>query len=290
MNAEWTAIELAGGWRARVRSAGLEPQPTLAQWRAFCERLVTEPAAMPAVVPLKISASVEVFRTHVDTDRGRLEVVCKSARGGGVFQRLRRRWFGPRERRAVDRARRLAELGVATARPLALLERGGDPGWLISEYVPDLLDLERIALLLTGLSPRQGWRVRRSLTAALTDLLMRLDRGGLRHRDFKAGNLLAASAEVLAPTGAVRLWLLDLDGLHAGRGPLLRELVRLAASLAPVASLTRTDRLRLLRDYLRARGEPPQRVRTLFVALDAAVRRYREAAAARHRGRIDDAD
>ncbi len=281
-----TTLSLADGWRVTLFPCDVEPAPTPDEWRRFLGQLARSGPDLPGATPLKVSASVEVFRVPVPAAGGALGVVCKSARGRGLLQRLRRRLVGSRERRAARRALRLLELGIPTARPLALLERGGEPAWLVSEFVPDLLDFEQLALRLHGASARDRWRLKRRLTAALLELLVRLDGAGLRHRDFKAGNLLVRGGDLEDEQTVPQVWLLDLDGLHAGRGPLLRELTRLAASLDPVPVLTRTDRYRVLRSYLRTRGEA-RRARGLFIALDAAIRRYRASAAARHSGRLD---
>lgn len=284
--AEATTLMLPAGWRATLYPSHIRPTPTPDDWCQFLDQLRQRGPDLSGATPLKVSTSVEVFRARVPAPAGVLDVVCKSARGRSLFQRIRRRLAGSRERRAARRALRLLEVGIPTARPLALLERGGEPAWLVSEYIPDLLDFEQLALRLSGLSARRRWRLKRRLTAALLELLVRLEGARLRHRDFKAGNLLVRARELDDENAVPRLWLLDLDGLHAGRGPLLRELTRLAASLDPVPALTRSDRFRLLHSYLRTRGQAG-RTRELFVALDAAIQRYRSAAAARHAHRLD---
>ena len=89
---------------------------------------------------------------------------------------------------------------------------------------------------------------------------------GVSHRDLKAVNVLVvrddsarqdASAEPLDhwPLTASRVWLIDLVGVRRhrrlGRRRKVQNLARLHASFVSDPSLSRTDKLRFLRVYLR---------------------------------------
>jgi Ser/Thr protein kinase RdoA (MazF antagonist) len=72
----------------------------------------------------------------------------------------------------------------------------------------------------------------------------------ISHRDLKGCNLL-----LVERPDDVEAWLIDLDAVRIGRwlsaGARARDLARLAASVLAHNGLTRGDRLRFLRAYLR---------------------------------------
>jgi hypothetical protein len=77
----------------------------------------------------------------------------------------------------------------------------------------------------------------------------------LSHRDLKAANLLVGGVSSLALGGETPVWLIDLVGVRRPmklrRPRRVQNLARLNTSFLNHPALTRSDRLRFLRVYLR---------------------------------------
>lgn len=136
---------------------------------------------------------------------------------------LSRLWRPSRAWHAWRAAHRLSFLGIATPRPLALIEERAGPlrrrAWLVMEHCPgaNLLDL---------LDPDQP--PHEDIAAALLDTLRSLHAARVHHGDLKATNLL---------WHAGRLFLIDLDATTAH------------ASAASFKRAWARDRARLLRNW-----------------------------------------
>jgi hypothetical protein len=89
----------------------------------------------------------------------------------------------------------LLDAGVATAAPLAVAWRRSSPqAWLVTQHIPDLLDLDNIVLAqLPRLHGAQLRRAKNALLAAVARYCVQLDQLGIVHHDFKASNLLVAN-------------------------------------------------------------------------------------------------
>jgi serine/threonine protein kinase len=144
---------------------------------------------------------------------------------------------------------------LPTPRPLAVWHRyrHGLPheGYLLTEKVADAVDLRTFVNHLHSL-PAADCRTRlRCLIDRLAHLLATLHQFRLSHRDLKAANILIRG---LADED-IRLSLIDLVGVRRvrklRRARRVRNLARLNASFFNRPGLTRGDRLRFLRVYLR---------------------------------------
>lgn len=162
---------------------------------------------------------------------------------------------------------------LPTPRPLAVWHRVRyglrQEGYLLTEKVPDALDLraavERLATL-------PGARRRRGLGDLIDEvarLVARMHQRHLSHRDLKAANLLVSpQAWFVSSRGLVsrnvpalssrltgNVWFIDLVGARRlrklRRSRRVQNLARLHASFHAHPALTRTDKLRFLRAYLR---------------------------------------
>ena len=155
---------------------------------AMCEelaRLLEDPDGwLERAVRLKDGNTATVARVHV---------------GARTYVVKRYNAKGARARRAWMNGHRLCFRGIATARPLALLARGGQgPAYLVLEDLGDVTLADHIA--------RQGMD-----TVALDGvarLFEALSREGLTHRDTKASNFLVIDDTVA---------LVDLDALRPAR-------------------------------------------------------------------------
>jgi tRNA A-37 threonylcarbamoyl transferase component Bud32 len=161
--------------------------------------------------------------------------------------------------------------GLPTARPLAVLHRrrGGLPGegYLLTEKLPDARHLLDYLAELDRLDARQRRAALRRLIDQLARLVADLHQRRLAHRDLKAPNLLVSSAPwrvahpdrqepgPARPDAGPHLWLIDLVGVACpgklSRALRVKNLTRLHASFHAHPGVTRTDKLRFLRVYLR---------------------------------------
>jgi serine/threonine protein kinase len=148
---------------------------------------------------------------------------------------------------------------LPTPRPLAVWHRyrHGLPheGYLLTEKVADALDLRSFIDRLYSL-PGAECRTRlRCLIDQIAHLLATLHQRRLSHRDLKAANVLIGGASTLNCEEDVQLYLIDLVGVRRlrklRRARRVQNLARLNASFLNHPGLSRGDRLRFLRVYLR---------------------------------------
>ncbi|MFO0838835.1 MAG: lipopolysaccharide kinase InaA family protein [Phycisphaerae bacterium] len=266
-------IRLPGGWRGMAavrckhetdesRASGLVLDRSW--WRA---RLAAPLSLLAPDRLCKDSHSAQVARTALPNENGALPVIVKRPLARNWRRRLRQ-LFGPsRARRAWDLGHALLHRDVATARPLAFLERRFGPLVLdslsVTEAAPTAEDLESYLRRVGGrLSDRALYRLKRAIGAALVDQMRRLQSAGFTHRDCKVSNLLVLSQPEL------RLVWIDMDGIRPQRRSTLEgrlaPLCRLHVSLQGVPGLTRTDRVRLLKRFLARFGAAPDEWRSVW--------------------------
>jgi tRNA A-37 threonylcarbamoyl transferase component Bud32 len=144
----------------------------------------------------------------------------------------------------------LRERGLPTARPLAVLHRRRNglcrEGYLITEKIENATDLRRWLQQANTLPVNERQTKLRLRIGQVAKLVRDLHERGLSHRDLKAPNLLVAGE---------RIFFIDLVGVsrhrRVPRGIRIQNVSRLNASFHEFGRLTRTDRLRFLRSYLR---------------------------------------
>jgi tRNA A-37 threonylcarbamoyl transferase component Bud32 len=159
---------------------------------------------------------------------------------------------------------------LPTPRPLAVWHRQRHglryEGYLLTEKVGGARELFDHVVELAALPAEQRRRRLRTLLDQVARLVATLHERCLSHRDLKAANLLVSPERCFVSSrGAVararvsgedvQVWLIDLVGVRRhrrlGRTRKVRDLARLHASFRAYAGLTRTDKLRFLRAYLR---------------------------------------
>ncbi len=166
--------------------------------------------------------------------------------------------------------------GLPTPRPLLILHRHpfGLPreGYLLTEKLPEA---QHVLDYVNALARKPAGAARhqlRALVQQLAQLIADLHERRIIHRDLKAANLLVspepwrvshpdrpcAAAIVLPAASAAlvpRLWLIDLVGVRLVGQPTFRQCVknvtRIHASFHAHPGITRSDKLRFLRGYLR---------------------------------------
>lgn len=292
-------ITLPGGWRGRIRAdqtrigGGLiaESNGGLAAWRTFLTQLVEDSTGLPDREVYKVSASFDVVRSTVVLPHTRIAVMCKGSRSRGLIRRIGQLFAPSREQRNWARAELLIGAGVDTALPLAVVQRSGSRprGWLVSEYISDIVDLDRVAMtLLDKIEPKRIRAVKAALVERIAGSFARMANRGIWHRDLKASNILLTDWD--GTKAECRVCIVDLDGIRRrprGQRGRSQPLVRLAASLLEYPSIRASDYCRFLRFYLARTGGNAVDWKRHWPRLRCAALKYVRGAARRKRGKLD---
>ncbi len=148
---------------------------------------------------------------------------------------------------------------LSTPRPLAVWHRYrhglAHEGYLLTEKVPDALNLRSFLDHLHTLPAAQCRKRLRRLIDQLAHLVATLHQRRLSNRDLKAANVLVGDLSALQGGGEASLHFIDLVGVRRlrklRRARRVQNLARLNTSFLNHPSLTRSDRLRFLRVYMR---------------------------------------
>ncbi|MCK4602576.1 MAG: hypothetical protein KAU28_08930, partial [Phycisphaerae bacterium] len=194
---------------------------------------------------VKHNASRTVFRGDVDG----IEIYLKHYHSRTLIHRLARLLGFSDAKCEMRFAQYLSSRGIETAPPLASMCSGGFE-WFATEAVApaETADKWHLKQLHRG---RDGWRAIQSATIALGRIVGRKHAAGVIHRDLHCGNIL-----VRTDTDPPKLVLTDLHRAYRRRRLSRRAK---AANLAQLfhdryTFTTRTERLRFLKEYLRASG------------------------------------
>lgn len=248
--------------------------------RATIEHLLTNPDAPfadPAAKRLKDSRTSTVVEFTVQTSLGPKQYIYKR------FElKTKLIWFKNLFRPSVAvrswvNGHTLLDRWLTTARPLCVLDRyrygSATVGYLLTEKVPDALDLPAALQSLHTLPTTQRLLVVREWAAKLGRLLRTMHARDVQHRDLKAANILMQFARS-QPEQAEPV-LIDLVGMSVGRPSRerlwVRDLARLTVSFLNSTTTTRTDRLRVLRAYQAWALHGPSDWKTTWRNIEAAV-------------------
>ncbi len=272
-NKYFARIRIPGGWRGHVflcakhPVAGSRASTTVfsrRQWESWLADPLRWVRADGQGSVLKNSHSAIICRLLLPTEPEPLAIVCKRPRARNLKRRLSLLLRESRNFRTWRRGYALINRELATARPLAVLERRRfglrTDSILITEALPNARDLDVVLSAdLSRLSPRAQRRAKDLLIDRLSDLVKRLDARGFVHRDFKASNILVQWDEGWSTPP--KLCLVDLDGLRLTRGTArpptpaaIRAIARLEASLDGCLTVTQSDRVRFLKLFLSGWG------------------------------------
>jgi tRNA A-37 threonylcarbamoyl transferase component Bud32 len=161
----------------------------------------------------------------------------------------------------------LLDRGLPTARPLAVIRRRRfglvRESYLLTEKLTGVRDLRSHVDQTAKLPNGDQVAMTRLLVERLAVLARELHDRGLSHRDFKASNVLVQTRGATPPPRTLhavfrplpRLYLIDLEGVERRRAisrpRKVQNLARLHASFHDHPLLSRTDKLRFLRTYMR---------------------------------------
>jgi hypothetical protein len=213
---------------------------------------------------MKTSATTTVCRVHLPTEDGQhLDVVCKRSRSRQRRRRLFSIFRTSRPMRTWRRAHMLLDRQISTARPLAVVERRRFglllDSVIFTEFLRGAVNLENLLTVhMRGQDNRQAYRIKSQVSAALVAFLVRLRGVGLFHRDLKALNVIVQWDRTTGEPP--RISLVDLDGIKPTwmslDGGWKHMLMRLNVSVDAFRRVHRTDRLRLLKTFLKASSKP----------------------------------
>lgn len=158
---------------------------------------------------------------------------------------------------------RLLEVGLPTARPLAVLHRRRFgltwESYLVTEKLTDAIELKTYVQQLAALPQAQAHQRRQEITATVARLVRRLHQHQVSHRDLKAANILVVNQNEEGKEKSPQLYLIDLYGMRRWRklprAQRLQNLMRLYVSFQEEPWLTPAHCLRFLKIYLQAEPE-----------------------------------
>lgn len=203
--------------------------------------------------PYKLSHRSLVVRAEIPVSGQSVEVAYKRVRPRNWWKTLLHYFRRNPAMEAWRFGHALLERGIATARPLAVIERPrfGLPaeGYLATLWIEGANNLHVYAWQLLTRPEAERRRRVRQVAESLGRLLGRMHSWHVSHRDLKGCNVLVVEHE-----SAVDCYLIDADSVHIPRclSPFFRSfnLARLATSIEAYDWISRADRLRFLRAYL----------------------------------------
>ena len=176
-----------------------------------------------------------LYRTHLETVGGRLDVVVKQFRNHGFLKRLKRKLRGSKAALSFENARAFEAAGLPTAEAVLLIEskRPDGPSFFVTRHLDGVIEARYLLRAANqGLEEERFPAIK--MDRFLDDLgetLHAMHEAGFFHRDLSIGNVLIQAGDAETDGKAKRLYLIDLNRARRGRLSLsqrTRDLCRLA--------------------------------------------------------------
>jgi len=245
------------------------------------ERLLADPEAVirrGLKRPVKISHGSVLVEAELPLGGRMTRVAYKQYRPRSRWKAICHLLRRSPARRDWTAAQRLVALGIATARPVLLVEPAAPRlrrrSYLATEWIAGSLNLHLWGWELAELPLNDRLERAARCAEGLGRLIGRLHGCGVAHRDLKGANLL-----VVDRGGRIATWLVDVAGARFVRRlsdrRRARNLARLAVGLEAHPWVGRTACCRFLRAYLRELLAPKPDWKTLWRDVAAESRRLR---------------
>ncbi|MCP3961927.1 MAG: hypothetical protein GY719_29135 [bacterium] len=154
-----------------------------------------------------------LYRSHLETPAGRVEVVVKQFRNQGLRQRLRRRFAGSKALRSWRIARAFQAAGLKTAEAVLLIESKHPEGasFFVSRYLDDMIEARYLLRAANRHAEAQEFPSldMNAFLGEMGRVLARMHAAGFFHRDLSIGNVLVPAR--LGEIGPRDLYLIDLN-------------------------------------------------------------------------------
>ncbi|MFZ0034316.1 MAG: glycosyltransferase family 9 protein [Sedimentisphaerales bacterium] len=197
-----------------------------------------------------------------------LKAVLKRHCPGDGLRQFFRSFRRGRALRSFDTALKLLSCGIPAATPFAALQKKRklltEQSIYITEYFENSPNLYDFAA--EQFSKKQGGEaaIKKQFCKQLAVILATLHKNGLWHRDSKATNFIVCKNT----DGKYEVLLTDVDGIKPyflrRRSCQFRSLWHLAASVLPIAAVSRTDYLRFFKTYCNLIGLPVSQRSVIF--------------------------
>jgi serine/threonine protein kinase len=285
-------IRVGKGWRGHAFLRCKQPLPgssaslrtfTAEQWKDWLCDPKRWTRTEQSQYAIKKSASGMVCRSRLSVDNDPLDVICKRSTPRHLGKRIKNLFRESRAMRTWRLANALLNRQIATARPLAIMERRR-AGFLLdslilTEYIEHAHDLDTLLTVqIRDMEAGQQNAIKRQVSDALASLFKAFHGRGFVHRDLKAPNVMVQWDP--AGSAAPRILLVDLDGVRqvrrVRRRDWIRALMRLNVSIDHCRRITRTDRLRFLKSCLVRPGNPDPQWRDAWSEIAVLSERKRE--------------
>ena len=199
-----------------------------------------------------------LYRSHIETAQGRLEVVVKQYRNQGWLKRLKRRWRGSKGARSFQHARAFQAAGIPTADPVLLIEskRSDGPSLFVTRHLEDVIEARYLLRAANrNLEKEQFPDLDVGVFLdALGHALRRMHQAGFFHRDLSIGNVLLSKGLTAEQGG---LYIIDLGRARRKRRLSLSQRTR---DLCRLALFRPEHQRRFLKAYWGADGATAGRV------------------------------
>jgi len=216
------------------------------------------PLRMGPAETVKAGNSALVVRAEIPLAGRLVSVAYKRVCRKTWLKRLTQAVGPNRTLRTFRNGHRLLDLGIPTARPLAVITPARfdltAPTWIATEWLDGSEDLAAFARKCRRVPPNDAHLRAISAAAAVGGLLGRMHHAGVTHRDLKPQNLMARHD---ATSGTTEAFVIDLDGIG------------FPSSISEAARWKNLSRLAIGEDGWRLFG-PATRRRFLIAYLTAA--------------------